>query len=595
MEKNITQLKLSLVLRLSLFIMLLMLLLLISHQRIMSLSAAAIEQMLTLNVVGRQRTLVQQYARATNLALLALSVADAQALEQQKAEALNTAHLLEATNRALLEGGQVMVADIIINLPPAEDPELKQHLTESAQLWNEAKETANRIFSETAPNLRSNEQVRRLQEVSGQLTAEFDHILALMGRQSRERIERLEFQQKLITIGGGALFALLLLFVYRMIIIPLAEAIKNLRQSEEQHKTLYASAPVGLWQASFADGKLVKVNRTLAEMLGYDGEKQLLKEGTLATLFPPGGEKAFINWLAQHGEVTEFESAIRRRDGAEIFIVISARLYRERGLIEGAAVDLTDRRQAEAALAAANERLEASNKELEAFSYSVSHDLRAPLRALDGFSRLLLDNYAAHLPEEARRYQQRVRDNALRMGRLIDDLLAFSRLGRYPLRKRPVVVSDLARQALAELHAEQDGRQLQIIMHELPDCSGDPALLKQVFINLLSNALKYTRGRNAARIEVGSYTADGTAVYFVKDNGAGFDMKYAHKLFGVFQRLHRAEEYEGTGVGLAIVQRIIQRHGGRIWAEAEVDKGATFYFTLEDGAPVDATRREALS
>jgi light-regulated signal transduction histidine kinase (bacteriophytochrome) len=174
----------------------------------------------------------------------------------------------------------------------------------------------------------------------------------------------------------------------------------------------------------------------------------------------------------------------------------------------------------------------------------------------------------------------KVRGGAQRMNRLIDDLLALSRFGRRPLNKQPVATSDLVRQVLSDLHAEQEGRQVEVALSELPPCRADPTLLRQVFINLLSNALKYTRKREVARIEIGCQEQDGKQTYFVKDNGAGFDMQYADKLFGVFQRLHSVEEYEGTGVGLAIVHRIITRHGGRIWAEAEVDKGAAFYFTV---------------
>lgn len=243
------------------------------------------------------------------------------------------------------------------------------------------------------------------------------------------------------------------------------------------------------------------------------------------------------------------------------------------------------------------ERLESANKELEAFSYSVSHDLRAPLRAIDGFSRILMEDFAADLPADARRFLDLVRANSQKMGQLVDDLLAFSRLSRQPLNKQQVAPTDLVRQVLADLHADMAGREIEIIMGDLPLCDGDPALLKQVFINLLGNAIKFTRGRDMAKIEVGwlapqsrgAATANPDSgqesaakgnVYFVRDNGVGFDMQYVGKLFGVFQRLHRVEEYEGTGVGLAIVQRIITRHGGRVWAEAAVDQGATFYFTL---------------
>ncbi|MBE2283308.1 MAG: PAS domain S-box protein [Prosthecobacter sp.] len=230
----------------------------------------------------------------------------------------------------------------------------------------------------------------------------------------------------------------------------------------------------------------------------------------------------------------------------------------------------------------ANKQLEAANKELEAFSYSVSHDLRAPVRAMDGFSRAVLEDFGPQLPADGQRYLQTIRNSAQRMGLLIDDLLTFSRLSRLPLSKRPIDTASLVRSVIEDLAPQREGRQIDIRVAALPGCEGDPALLKQVWVNLLSNAIKYTRKRDAAAIDVGCTTDSGGNVFFVRDNGTGFDMRYAHKLFGVFQRLHRAEEYEGTGVGLAIVQRVIHRHGGRVWAEAAVDQGATFYFTLEN-------------
>jgi light-regulated signal transduction histidine kinase (bacteriophytochrome) len=227
-------------------------------------------------------------------------------------------------------------------------------------------------------------------------------------------------------------------------------------------------------------------------------------------------------------------------------------------------------------------QLEAANKELESFSYSVSHDLRAPLRAVDGFSRILMEDFAAQLPADAVRYLQLVRNNAQQMGELIEGLLAFSRAGRQPVNKQHVIVSDLVKQVLAGLRDEQNGRSVEVSIGELPPCEADPLLLRQVFANLLTNAHKFTRKCEVARIEVGHQSIDGAGVYFVKDNGAGFDMQYAHKLFGVFQRLHRSDDYEGTGVGLAMVHNIVERHGGRIWAEAEPGKGATFFFTLSE-------------
>jgi signal transduction histidine kinase len=244
-------------------------------------------------------------------------------------------------------------------------------------------------------------------------------------------------------------------------------------------------------------------------------------------------------------------------------------------------------RRLQSELELTNAQLEVSNMDLESFSYSVSHDLRAPLRAIDGFSRILLDDFSASLPDEAKAYLKSVCDNTRQMGQLVNDLLAFSRLGRMAIAKQTVEQGSMVRQCLAEMQEEQKGRQLEIAIGDLPTCQADPNLLKQVWTNLISNALKYTRKRTVARVEIGclkvprSSGAGTETVFFVKDNGAGFDMKYVHKLFGVFQRLHRAADYDGTGVGLAIVQRIVNRHGGRVWGEAQLNEGATFSFILD--------------
>jgi hypothetical protein len=223
--------------------------------------------------------------------------------------------------------------------------------------------------------------------------------------------------------------------------------------------------------------------------------------------------------------------------------------------------------------------LEAANKDLEAFAFSVSHDLRVPLRAIHGFSRILQESFAAQMPPEACELLQRVTTNTQQMEQLIGALLHFSRLGWRALTKQPVCLTLLVQESLEELRLEQDER-LDIQVEVLPDCIGDASLLRQVFINLLSNAFKFTRQKERRLVTVGCRQQGEEAVYFVRDNGIGFDMQYAQRLFGVFQRLHRADEFEGTGIGLSIVQRIILRHGGRIWAEAAVDQGATFYFTL---------------
>ena len=231
--------------------------------------------------------------------------------------------------------------------------------------------------------------------------------------------------------------------------------------------------------------------------------------------------------------------------------------------------------------------LEAANNELEAFSYSVSHDLRAPLRHMDGFVRILLDRFAADLPPEAHRHLGVIVESAQKMGRLIDDLLRLSRMGRQPLSLQPVDIRALAAQVAEELLKDAPERKIDMRIGALPPCQGDLSLLRQVLVNLLSNAIKFTGKKEAARIEVGwsepeEIEKDGT--YYVRDNGAGFDMLYAHDIFGVFKRLHKPTEFDGTGVGLSIVQRIIQRHGGRVWVKAALDEGATFHFTVPDPA-----------
>ena len=257
-----------------------------------------------------------------------------------------------------------------------------------------------------------------------------------------------------------------------------------------------------------------------------------------------------------------------------------------------------DRQTAQAALAGSNVRLEqrvkartseleASNRELEAFSYSVSHDLRSPLRSIDGFSRMVLEENEGRLAPDSVRKLGIIQAGALQMGMLIDDLLSFSRLGRVELKKRRVFTDGVVAEVIAELKQENPERNIEFVVHELPACYADPILIRQVFRNLVGNAVKFSRLLPVARIEVGSIPAipanSHMVTFFIKDNGAGFDMRYIDKLFGVFQRLHRMEDFPGTGVGLALVRRIVERHGGKVWAEGAVDLGATFYLTLEDG------------
>jgi two-component system sensor kinase len=246
--------------------------------------------------------------------------------------------------------------------------------------------------------------------------------------------------------------------------------------------------------------------------------------------------------------------------------------------------------EANARLLQAKNATESANRDLEAFSYSVAHDLRAPLRAIDGFSRILMEDHAGRLDEDGIHLLKQVVEGASNMGHLIDDLLEFSRSGRAAMHPTLLEMTALVREVMLELITASPERKIDFLMAPLIPAWGDRTLLRQVLVNLIGNAIKYTGRRDAATIEAGSTAGAETNTYWIKDNGAGFDMAHAQKLFGVFQRLHNRSEFEGTGVGLALVKRIIERHGGRVWATAKVDEGATFFFTLPRKKPADAGR-----
>ena len=349
-------------------------------------------------------------------------------------------------------------------------------------------------------------------------------------------------------------------------------------------------------------GIIMSWNQAAERLFGYRAEEMIGQ--TVLKLIPPdrqNEERDILEKISRGEMITTYETVRRRKDGTDFHVSLTiSPLFDGQGRVIGAskiARDVTEQKRAqdllrdrERALTAANDELNQQkaglaevNRELQGFSYSVSHDLRAPLRTIDAYVRIVEEDHGSELNDEVRRCLGIVQKAAGQAGELIDDLLEFSRLGRVGMDMRPTEMTALAREVAEELALTEGQRTVDLTIRDLPPCQGDWRLLKLVWANLLSNAFKFTRSRALPQIEVGWLPDDrqpDASVYYVKDNGVGFDMKYVHKLFTVFQRLHLKDEFEGTGVGLAIVHRIVQRHGGRVWAEGKVDGGATFHFSL---------------
>jgi PAS domain S-box-containing protein len=333
-------------------------------------------------------------------------------------------------------------------------------------------------------------------------------------------------------------------------------------------------------------------NRGAQELYGWTAEEAIGKRAQelLQPAFPAPIEEIRAELLRSERWDGELEKT--RADGTRVVVASRWSLRRDEQGRPAAILetnnDITEHKRREQEIRSLNEELgkrtaelESTNKELEAFAYSVSHDLRAPLRHMAGFTELLQKNTATILNERSQRYVMMILESAQRMGNLIDDLLAFSRISRAETHKTMVSLEQLVEEALTEVRQDTEGRTIVWKVSGLPVCYGDRSMLRLVLVNLISNAVKFTRTRAQAEIEIGCLNQEqDQLVVFIRDNGVGFDMKYVNKLFGVFQRLHRPEAFEGTGIGLATVQRIVHRHGGRVWAEGLVDKGATFYFSL---------------
>ena len=378
------------------------------------------------------------------------------------------------------------------------------------------------------------------------------------------------------------------------------------RKSAEEALRLFQARKAAILEAALDaiitidhEGKILEWNRAAQAMFGYTRDEAINQE-MAELILPPelriGQRQALIQYVSGRFSGVpsrRYESRAMRADGSEFPVEIALARIPLEGLpmFTGFVRDITERKQSEEHIRELNAdlerrvrartaQLEGANKELEAFSYSVSHDLRAPVRHIEGFIQVLEPMTRAQINEEAQHVLQMISQSAKHMTRLIEGLLAFSRTSRAEMIFTEVDMAVLVEEARSELRGQTEGRSIQWVIGPLPVLRGDPITLRQVLVNLISNALKYTGTRAKARIEIGARDAEDETVFYVRDNGVGFESQYNDRLFGVFQRLHPAAQFEGTGIGLAIVRRIVARHGGQSWAEGERDKGATFYFSI---------------
>ncbi|MBC7485925.1 MAG: CHASE3 domain-containing protein [Cytophagaceae bacterium] len=388
-------------------------------------------------------------------------------------------------------------------------------------------------------------------------------------------------KSNLIFIAMLAVTVLILLGLFYTIYLNLRarnRAEQELLKASKDIEDLYDNAPCG-YHSLDPNGMFLQANNTLCEWLGYTKE-ELIGKKKIFDLMNEEGLKSFqenFPKLKEKWVIHNVQFDIVRKDKTSFPVIVnSTAIYDSNGNYlksRTTTFDNTEQKQA-------NDKINTLNEELEAFTYTVSHDLRSPLRSISGYAQILQEDYGQTLDDEGKRVTNVIIKSSKRLGQLIDDLLNFSQIGRKELSNNHINMHAMVEQLVNDFKEQGKTLPIEFNVHHLDDCRGDLNMIRQVWYNLLSNAIKYSQKKNSINIEIGSYVKGSESIYYIKDNGAGFDMQYVHKLFGVFQRLHRINEFEGTGVGLAIVKRIVTRHGGHVWAEGLPDLGATFYFSI---------------
>ncbi|MDF2455609.1 MAG: domain S-box protein [Cytophagaceae bacterium] len=401
----------------------------------------------------------------------------------------------------------------------------------------------------------------------------------LLERRTIENEDQIAKSNYLFVLMVSFILIILLILFYTIYINLRARKLaeEKLEAAAKDTQDLYDNAPCG-YHSLDANGVFLQVNNTMCEWLGYTKE-ELIGKMKVFDLMNEEGLKSFrenFPLLKEKGMIQNVQFDIFRKNKTSFPVIVNSTAVRDSNgnylKSRTTTFDYTEQKLA-------NDKITTLNQELEAFTYTVSHDLRSPLRSISGYAQILEEDYSPVLDDEGKRLTNVIIKSAKRMGQLIDDLLNFSQIGRRDLSNHLIDTNTLVSQLVKELK-EEETHPLEINIQDLDPCHGDFNMIRQVWYNLVSNAIKYSKKKELIQIEIGSYTVGPEIVYYVKDNGAGFDMQYVHKLFGVFQRLHRINEFEGTGVGLAIVKRIVTRHGGRVWAEAQPDLGASFYFSI---------------